>query len=217
METALQPPPRAGSVASDRPCASTIDRKAVVSRHNVVYYKAHPDQLLQVGNGEIAFGVDVTGLQTSAGNTFSQWGWHSAPLPAGTRIADFKMAPYEVNGRSVGYPTDSRGQEALYQWLRENPHRMNLGRFSLKLSGEDGTEAGVHALQNVRQELDLWTGTITSSYELDGIPVVVETLCHPPSASSRRWFQAEGSQLNSLFLTETRGSTAPGGIGRRRM
>jgi hypothetical protein len=179
METALQPPPRAGSVASDRPCASTIDRKAVVSRHNVVYYKAHPDQLLQVGNGEIAFGVDVTGLQTSAGNTFSQWGWHSAPLPAGTRIADFKMAPYEVNGRSVGYPTDSRGQEALYQWLRENPHRMNLGRFSLKLSGEDGTEAGVHALQNVRQELDLWTGTITSSYELDGIPVVVETLCHP--------------------------------------
>lgn len=180
METEIQPPPpRALNSARDKVCAPPIDRKAVVSRHNVVYRKAYPDQLLQVGNGEIAFGVDITGLQTSAGNTLAQWGWHSSPLPAGARIEDFKMAPYEVNGRNVGYPTNSKGQEALYQWLRENPHRMNLGRFSLKLTREDGTEAGVHELQNVRQELDLWTGIITSRYELDGAPVVVETLCHP--------------------------------------
>ena len=157
----------------------TINRRSVVSRHNVVYDRAHPDELLQVGNGEIAFGVDITGLQTSAGNTLAQWGWHSSPLPAGARIEDFRLTPYDVNGRSVGYPTGSAGQEPLYQWLRENPHRLNLGRFSLKLIKEDGSSAGVPELENVRQELDLWSGTITSRYELQGAPVSVQTLCHP--------------------------------------
>ena len=157
----------------------TINRRSVVSRHNVVYEQAHPDELLQVGNGEIAFGVDITGLQTSAGNTLAQWGWHSAPLPAGARIEDFKLASYDVNGRRVGYPTSSAGQEALYQWLRENPHRLNLGRFSLKLTKADGSFGEVHELENVRQELDLWSGTITSRYELEGAPVVVQTRCHP--------------------------------------
>lgn len=179
METGIQPPPRTTTVEGDQPCVTAIDRKSVVLRHNVVYKKAHPDQLLQVGNGEIAFGVDITGLQTSAGNTLAQWSWHSSPMPEGARIEDFRMAPYEVNGRSVGYPTDSKGQEALFQWLRENPHRMNLGRFSLKLIKEDGSQAGVHELANVRQELNLWTGIVTSRYELGGVPVFVQTLCHP--------------------------------------
>lgn len=156
-----------------------IDRRSVVSRHNVVHEKPCPDQLLQVGNGEIAFGVDITGLQTSAGNTLAQWGWHSSPLPEGAKIEDFKMAPYDVNGRNVGYPTSSAGQEALYQWLRENPHRLNLGRFSLKLTKANGEAADIGDLENIRQELDLWTGTITSRYELEGTPVAVETLCHP--------------------------------------
>ena len=157
----------------------TIDRRSVVSRHNVVYDRAHPDELLQVGNGEIAFGVDITGLQTSAGNTLAQWGWHSSPLPAGARLEDFKLTPYDVKGRSVGYATGSLGQEALYQWLRENPHRLNLGRFSLNLIKENGESADVHELENIRQELDLWSGSITSRYELEGVPVLVQTLCHP--------------------------------------
>ena len=41
---------------------------------------------LQVGNGELAFAVDATGLQTFYGNTMSHWGWHSFPLPEGKRI-----------------------------------------------------------------------------------------------------------------------------------
>lgn len=157
----------------------TINRRSVVSRHNVVYEQAHPDELLQVGNGEIAFGVDITGLQTSAGNTLAQWGWHSFPLPAGAKIEDFRLKPYDVNGRSVGYPTDSSGQEPLYRWLRENPHRLNLGRFSLKLTKANGEAADIGELENIRQELDLWSGTITSRYELEGAPVLVQTRCHP--------------------------------------
>ena len=72
-----------------------IDRKAVVQRHNIVFAKPNPAEIPQVGNGEVAFGVDVTGLQTLYGNTLSQWGWHSSPLPEGKSVEDFKMT--EVN------------------------------------------------------------------------------------------------------------------------
>src|SRR5688572_8846149 len=72
---------------ADRKASSLIDRFALVSRHNITLN--HPDTLgsLSVGNGEFAFTVDVTGLQTfykeyengvSLG-TQSQWGWHSIP------------------------------------------------------------------------------------------------------------------------------------------
>jgi hypothetical protein len=37
---------------------------------------------LQVGNGNFAFGVDVTGLQTfNPFGTLSTWGWHNFSLP----------------------------------------------------------------------------------------------------------------------------------------
>ena len=62
-----------------------IDRRAVVSRHDVKLAKADPLTSLSVGNGEFAFTVDISGLQTfpeayEAGislGTQSQWGWHS--------------------------------------------------------------------------------------------------------------------------------------------
>src|SRR4051812_34554298 len=64
-----------------------IDRHALVSRHNVVLTAYNGERPLQVGNGEFAFGMDITGLQTFAPfNTMSQWGWHSAPLPAGKKV-----------------------------------------------------------------------------------------------------------------------------------
>jgi hypothetical protein len=146
-----------------------IDRKAVVTRHNVSLDKADAKTALQVGNGEFAFCVDVTGLQTLYGNTMSQWGWHSFPLPAGQRVEDFKLTEYDVYGRKVGYATSGKGQEAIYKWLRENPHRLNLGRLRLRTD----------AVQPVRQELNLWRGLITSRYLLSGEPVEAETCCHP--------------------------------------
>ena len=41
-----------------------IDRKAVVDRHRIVTTKTNPRSPAQVGNGEFAFSVDITGLQT---------------------------------------------------------------------------------------------------------------------------------------------------------
>lgn len=167
------------AIAGTTPAATPtgrIDRQALVARHQVVLTNADEKLVLQAGNGEFAFGVDVTGLQSLYGHTMSHWGWHTFPLPAGQRLEDFKLAPWDTHGRTVGYATDAKGQEPLYQWLRENPHRINLGRIGLRHAGKTVTRADV---TRVRQELDLWRGLITSRYALGGEPVEVETCCHP--------------------------------------
>jgi hypothetical protein len=46
------------------PAYSPIDRQALVTRHNPVLTAIDPLSPLTVGNGEFAFGADVTGLQT---------------------------------------------------------------------------------------------------------------------------------------------------------
>ncbi|MGD0515893.1 MAG: hypothetical protein ABSA26_00020 [Thermoguttaceae bacterium] len=159
--------------------ATPIDRHALVVRHNIVLDKADPQTALQVGNGEFAFGLDLTGLQTFYGNTMSHWGWHTFPMPAGKRIEDFKLTEFDTYGRAVGYATNGKGQEELYRWLRENPHRFNLGRIALRLVASDGKSATLDQIRNPRQELDLWQGLIESRFEFDGQAVRVETCAHP--------------------------------------
>ena len=73
-------------LAQNAPVKS-IDRFALVSRHNVLLNRVDTLGALSVGNGEFAFTADVTGLQTFykeyengiALGTQSQWGWHSIP------------------------------------------------------------------------------------------------------------------------------------------
>jgi protein-glucosylgalactosylhydroxylysine glucosidase len=164
--------------------ASTIDRKALVQRHNPVLRALNPRSPLSIGNGEFAFTADLTGLQTFPSQyekgmplcTQSQWGWHSFPAPAGKSAADFRLTPYETHGRKVGYPTSPEGQRELYDWLRENPHRLHLGRIGLWL---DGAAPDIADLAEGEQVLDLWTGQLASRFRLRGIPVQVETACHP--------------------------------------
>jgi len=204
-----------------------IDRGALVARHHVTLTEINPDKVLQVGNGEFAFGVDVTGLQTFYGNTMSQWGWHSCPLPQGQSVENFKFADWNTHGRNVGYATQSKGQETLFQWLRENPHRINLGRIVLRLAGKPVT---LQDISRVHQELDLWRGGITSHYCLAGEPVQVETCCHPsrdliavrfsrplaigiafpygsPGVSGANWAN-DGAHQTTLALTEGRADFA---------
>ena len=126
-----------------------IDRRALVQRHNPVIRKLDPFSALTVGNGNFAFTGDVTGLQTFAeayrGDiplcTCAHWAWHTTPAPPGVRPEDFRYKQYESHGRMVGYATERRGQEVLFDWLRENPHRMHLGRIGLVLKKPDGSEA----------------------------------------------------------------------------
>ena len=152
---------------------SNIDRHALVTRHNVTLVKPDSQCVLQVGNGEFAFGVDVTGLQTFYGNTLSQWAWHSDPLPPGERVEDFRWTEWNHAGGKVPYATGSADQKALNHWLYFNPSRLPLGRLAMRLTKADGHEAAIQDLKDVHQELDLWSGLITSRFTVEGQPVCV--------------------------------------------
>ena len=160
--------------------STPIDRHALVTRHNVVLTKYDSERPLQVGNGEFAFGMDITGLQSFAPfNTMSQWSWHEAPLPPGKQVSDYHMPTYMVHGRAVPMPLPDPKEPALSNWLTGNPHRINLGRIGLALTKQDGTPATQSDLRDARQELDLWSGLVTSRFTLEGQPVTVTTGCHP--------------------------------------
>lgn len=165
-----------------------IDRYALVTRHNVTLTEADPLSPLTVGNGQLAFTADVTGLQTFAefyaeGTplcTQSQWGWHTLPNPEGMALSD-ALTDYDVNGRQVPYADGAgpNGYSQAAEWLRGNPHRLHLGRIGLQMSHADGSAVEIADLADMVQTLDLWTGLLTSAFTVDGRPVKVLTVCHP--------------------------------------
>jgi hypothetical protein len=159
-----------------------IGRKAIVQRNRVITTATNPKSPAQVGNGEFAIGVDITGLQTfESFNTMSHWSWHSLPLPNGLNIADFAGKKLDTHGRMVQYDIQNPEQPELSAWLAENPHRFNLGRIGFQLLKVDGTQAKAEDLTGTHQEIDLWEGIIYSTFYLEGKKVSVKTACHPSS------------------------------------
>ncbi|MFF1827843.1 hypothetical protein [Paenarthrobacter sp. NPDC058040] len=180
-----------------------IDREALVGRHNVKQQELDPRSPVSVGNGEFAFTMDLTGLQTFPGSypvgardelppgtllgTQAQWGWHSIPpegpyeLSASTVLYDSPRGPVPyvdmvgdiVNDRE----TDTSQAET---WLRANPHRLDLGRIGFRWV-EDGLERRLSPadITGTEQTLDLWSGIVTSRFTVAGHPVTVTTACHP--------------------------------------
>ena len=168
------------SVHADSP----IDRRALVERHCPVLHEHDPLAPLTVGNGEFAFTADITGLQTFSEayrdgiplSTQSNWGWHTFPNPASFLLAS-AMREYDAQGRKVAYASITSNDAG--KWLRENPHRLGLGRIGFVLTKEDGTHAKLEDLHAIEQKLDLWSGMLHSCFELEGQPVDVVTTCHP--------------------------------------
>jgi len=159
-----------------------IDRQAVVGRHRIITTDLNPKSPAQTGNGEFAFGVDITGLQSFIPfNTLSQWSWHSFPLPQGKDVKDFRGVLLDTHGRQVRYDIPDNEQPELSAWLAENPHRFNLGRVGFLLLKSDGKKAAKEDLKDVRQEVDLWTGVISSYFTLEDKQMEVKTTCHPSS------------------------------------
>jgi hypothetical protein len=167
------------SLAAAPVCAQRrIDRRSLVERHNPVLRAIDLRAPLSVGNGEFAFTGDFTGLQTFPARyeqtvplcTQSQWGWHTTPNAAGQGPKDFRLSEYDTHGRKVGYPTSADGQRELYDWLRENPHRLHLGRIGFDIAEE---------VEPIEQTLDLWSGVLRSRFGYRGREVQVETCCHP--------------------------------------
>jgi hypothetical protein len=172
--------------------SSRIDRHALVSRHNPTLRSADPLSPLSLGNGAFAFTADVTGLQTFPGFydpdtsrsvrgstplvTEAEWAWHSFPNPSGYTLAD-TFETYDTYGRPVEHA--SRQDTPAAAWLRENPHRLPLPRVGFVLRRADGAEATLDDLTQTEQTLDLWSGTLSSRFAVEGSPVRVESWVHP--------------------------------------
>ena len=167
-------------------CASVamIDRKKLVRRHNPLLTHIDHESPLSLGNGELAFTADVTGMQTLYGEydilplcTMSQWGFHSTPSTTGGvyAFADVEMTEYVHDGRTYAYASECKpGNEAAYEWRRKNPHRLNLARLGLHWEGRaiQGEE-----LTEIRQELDLYGGVLESVFKIHGVLVRVLGVC----------------------------------------
>ena len=137
--------PAAPLAGRTRARQAPIDRRELVSRHDIVLTAADVESPLQVGNGELAMTVDVTGLQTLFRDyergmplgTLAQWAWHAFPPPAGVDLDDIYTL-YASHGRMVPYadgrrPFDTEAAPDTPEaavWRRANPHRVHLGRLA---------------------------------------------------------------------------------------
>ncbi len=160
-----------------------IDRHALVDRNNPVVERLDTLASLSVGNGEFAFTVDATGLQTFPEmykkgvplGTQSQWGWHSFPNPDALRheetLRDYDFGHGHTEPYAVEFKEKGRQRDAA-QWYRTNPHRLHLG-----ILGFDGLQP--EEIGDIHQKLDLWQGEIRSEFATRGEKVAVKTLCHP--------------------------------------
>ncbi|KAI0882533.1 Six-hairpin glycosidase-like protein [Annulohypoxylon maeteangense] len=185
-----------GSLATSR-----IDRRQVVRSFNPHRNASSRTTPLQVGNGNFAFGVDVTGLQTfSPFATMSTWGWHNFSLPTTvgqTSVDDFTGLDWWTHGRLVNYNQPNPAQNDISNWLIRNPQRVNLGTIGLWFGGDVITE---EALENKSQTLDLWTGKISSSFTYKGAPVKVETWADSNSDTIGIAIESELFSENSLGI-----------------
>jgi protein-glucosylgalactosylhydroxylysine glucosidase len=166
-----------------------IDRKSLVERHTVMINQFDSLASLSVGNGDFAFTVDVTGLQSFPDayakgvplGTESDWGWHSFPNVHHYRFQD-ALKTYQLNGRPVKYAVQwNHGPEknkATADYFRQNPHRLQLGNIGFEIVKKDGNPANIQDIKNIRQTLNMWTGEIHSTFEVEDIPVEVFTYCH---------------------------------------
>jgi len=183
------------SVIAFTPCLGVksvktqIDREALVKRHSVHVNQLDSLSSLSVGNGNFAFTVDGTGLQSFPElykngvplGTQSQWGWHSFP-----NINSYKpeetWKDYNFHGKNEPYATQfkesGRNLEAS-DYFRENPHRLHLGIIGLDLLKPDGSEMAPGEIKDINQILNMWDGNIISSFKAGEFSVDVQTLCLP--------------------------------------
>nr|WP_319475117.1 hypothetical protein [uncultured Sphaerochaeta sp.] len=161
----------------------SIERKRLVQQMNPKVHAWDPDSFLSVGNGNFAYTVDCTGTQSQSSHTkgktplctMSSWGLHNYPGKEEKHYDRLILKQYEHAGRTVGYMSDDTTQEALFHDLRVNPHRCNLAHIGLQARTPDDMKN----MESINQELDLWSGIITSDFQIEDEPVQVHTLCHP--------------------------------------
>jgi hypothetical protein len=165
-----------------------IDRKALVTRHDVKISAIDTLASLSVGNGAFAFTVDATGLQTFPEKyqkgvplgTQSEWGWDSYKNTNNYKFSE-TLKDYNQYGRTITYSVQEkstpRKNEAV-NWFRQNSHLLQLGNLGFEITKKDGTLAKAEDIESIDQTLNLWTGEIESSFKVEGVLVKVHTLSH---------------------------------------
>ena len=162
----------------------SIDRKSLVCRNNPQVQQFDSLSSFSVGNGEFAYTVDATGLQSfpqrySKGvplGTQSQWGWHSFANPENYLFSE-TLKKYNFRAKDEWYAVQfnepGRAKDAA-EWYRVNPHRLHLG-----IVGFDLCETDYSKISDIQQQLDMWRGIIDSKFNYANETVQVETTCHP--------------------------------------
>jgi hypothetical protein len=91
----------------------------------------------------------------------------SSELPS-----EYKGVMRETHGREVYYDIPDPELKQATQWLIGNPNRVNLGRIGLTYHDSTLNES---LITDAKQELELWDGTITSTFKVNGKDVKVVT------------------------------------------
>jgi hypothetical protein len=115
----------------------------------------------------------------------AEWAWHGNPNPQRFTLADTTAPhphadgtrPYSPAKPPPGIsPAMAARWPAAAAWLRANPHRFSAGNLGFHLSGQTGRAITPADLTHIRQDLDLWTGALTSRFTLLGKEVAVTTV-----------------------------------------
>lgn len=191
-----------------------INRYELVSRHNPILKNIDTSSPLTVGNGEFAYTADITGMQTLYKEykndhaplcTMAQWGWHTTPVSEkkySYAQDELELTEYEFEGRKVKYAVEKKkGNEEVYDWLRENPHRLNLARIGLTYKNREIAQS---ELSNINQELNLYTGILKSKFLFSGSECNVKTACNPSTDTvafsiSSKLLCDKGLQVSMIF------------------
>ena len=167
-----------------------IDRQAVLQRNNPMVTEASPLASLSVGNGHFATTVDVTGMQSfpfdyEAGvplTAMSDWGWHKFENTDGLTPAESQKSFDLGHGHQEVYAVEYKASKgdaprnvAATEYLRVNPHRLNLGVIGLDMQDATGRKIELKELSGIRQELKLYDGVIESQFVADATAVEVTT------------------------------------------
>ncbi|MFM2361293.1 MAG: hypothetical protein RLZZ316_195, partial [Bacteroidota bacterium] len=186
--------------------AQKINRQKVIQRHNITINKIDSLSSLSVGNGNFCYTVDATGMQSFPDSyakgvplgTQSVWGWHSFPNTENVAIEQAQKV-YDLEGRKISYTVQGKEPEAkkAVEYFRVNQHRLQLGNIGLEIKKKDGSLATAADIKNINQQLDLWTGIITSSFTVEDVPVKVTTACHQTQ-------DAVSFKIESALLKENR-------------
>lgn len=77
-----------------------------------------------------------------------------------------------THGKNVSYDIPDPNLPKISQWIISNPNRINLARIGLKYNNSTISAAQI---TEPSQKLDLWSGTITSTFKVNGVAIKVVT------------------------------------------